>query len=207
MTTDQVKKILLFGGTFDPIHLGHIASVQFFIEKLNIDQTILIPAASPPHKQHQTQTPFTHRHAMCLLAAKEIANCTVTDCEANRCGPSFSYDTVAEIKATLDKSTQLYWLIGADTLSWLPTWHRFKEFVDLCTIVTASRPGFHFDGTLYKSVLSVMALDQLENHIIPSPQHDISATQIRENIRKQIEINDLTLPKIATYINQNKLYL
>jgi len=207
MTTDQPRKILLFGGTFDPIHFGHIESVKFIIEKLNIDQTILIPAGTPPHKQHQSQTAFVHRHKMCQLAKKEIANCIVTDCEASRQGPSFSYETVKALKATMDDLTRVYWLIGADTLSGLPTWHRFNAFVDLCTIVTASRPGFHFDRTMYEAVLSTSALDHLESHIINSPQHNISATGIRDKVRKGIDVASLTLPEIATYIKQNDLYL
>jgi len=206
--TDKHPGILLFGGTFDPIHNGHIQIARFVAAKLSVQKVIFIPSAHPPHKEIHSLTPAPMRLALTQLALADDDLFEVSDCELNRRGPSFTLDTVRYFRTLYDPDTPLYWLIGADTISELPGWYKVDKLLEECTIVTARRPGYHaqLDPALFQTVLTPAQITRLQQHIIYTPQFDISATDIRSRIRRGLPVNELIPPKVLQYITDNNLY-
>ena len=209
--TNQLTKVLLFGGTFDPVHNGHLEIARFMANRLAVGRTIFIPAAQPPHKNDVFYSPFQYRIRMLRLAIGNDNLFDVSDCELNRPGPSYTLDTVKHFRQQLHKHTKLYWLIGADTLAQLHTWHKPAQLIQLCTIVTALRPSCPdyttADLSVLKPVLNDQQIQQLRTHIYPSPLINISSTNIRQRIRQGQTIDNLTPAPVVHFIKQNKLYL
>jgi len=202
------KGILLFGGTFDPIHNGHLIIARSAAEKLRVERVVLIPSANPPHKNHSSLTPIRHRLAMTRLAAAGSELFEVSDCELNRPGPSFTLDTVRHFREQNGPNVPLYWLVGGDTIKELACWYKVEQLVDECTIVTAGRPGcdMEVDFGVFRGKLSDEQIARLKQFILETPLVDISATQIRSRVRHDLTISDLTPPAVRDYIIENKLY-
>lgn len=202
------KGILLFGGTFDPIHNGHLIIARSAAEKLGVERVVLIPSANPPHKNHSSLTPARHRLVMTELAVRDYELFEVSDCELQRHGPSFTLDTVRYFREQNGPDIPLYWLIGGDTMKELVCWYKVERLVDECTIVTASRPGcdMEVDFTVFRDKLSDDQITRLKQFILDTPLVDISATNIRHRIRRGQAISDLIPTAVRDYIIENKLY-
>ncbi len=204
----QLSAVLLFGGTFDPVHNGHVEIARFMARRLSVERVILIPAAQPPHKRDIKFSPFQYRIEMLRLAVGDDSLFDVSDCELKRFGPSYTLDTVKYFRQQLGGDVGLYWLIGADTLVQLHTWYKPAELMQLCTIVTALRPGCQTtDLSTLKPVLNGQQIQQLKDHIYVTPLINISSTDIRRRVKQGLSIDKLTPPAVACYIKQNKLYL
>ena len=139
------QAILLFGGTFDPIHHGHLIVARQVAERLGVKKVVLIPSARPPHKHSSVVANAEHRLRMVQLAVEADALFDVCDCELRRAGVSYTLDTVRHLRDLHGPAIRLYWLIGADTIRELPNWHKLADLLNECTIVTASRPGSSAD--------------------------------------------------------------
>ncbi|MCK5272372.1 MAG: nicotinate (nicotinamide) nucleotide adenylyltransferase [Sedimentisphaerales bacterium] len=202
------KGILLFGGTFDPIHNGHLIIAESAAEKLGVEKVVLIPSANPPHKNHSSLTPIRHRLAMTRLAVAGNELFEVSDCELKRDGPSFTFDTVRYFREQNGPNIPLYWLIGGDTIKELACWYKVEQLVDECTIVTAGRPNCDMETGfgVFRGKLSDEQIARLKQFILETPLVDISATQIRSRIRRGQDISDLTPLAVQDYIIENKLY-
>ena len=202
------KGILLFGGTFDPIHNGHLVIARSAAEKLRAQRVVLVPSANPPHKNHSSLTPARHRLVMTELAVRGQELFEVSDCELKRPGPSFTIDTVRYFRERYGPNIPLYWLIGGDTIKELVLWYEVEQLVDECTIVTAGRPGcdIEVDFTVFRDKLSDEQIARLKQFILDTPLVDISATDIRHRIRSSLTISDLTPPAVRDYIIENNLY-
>ncbi len=199
--------ILLFGGTFDPIHNGHLTIVRDAAAQLQAGKVYLIPSARPPHKQASAVTPAEHRLAMCHLAVGDDPLFEVSDCETRRDGPSYTIDTVKYFRKELGGGAHLYWLIGADTLADLPDWRRIGRLLEKCTIVTAARPGY--DPSALESLrgaLSEEQINRIREHVLATPLVDISATEIRRRIEQGKPIEGQLSPAVVDYINRYNLY-
>lgn len=202
------KGILLFGGTFDPIHNGHLIIAESAAEKLGVEKVALIPSANPPHKNHSSLTPIRHRLAMTRLAVAGNELFEVSDCELKRDGPSFTFDTVRYFREQNGPNIPLYWLIGGDTIKELACWYKVEQLVDECTIVTAGRPNCDMETGfgVFRGKLSDEQIARLKQFILETPLVDISATNIRHRIRRCLPISDLTPLAVRDYIIENKLY-
>ena len=202
------KGILLFGGTFDPIHNGHLIIARSAAEKLRVERVVLVPSANPPHKNHSSLTPARHRLAMTRLAVAGNELFEVSDCELKRAGPSFTFDTVRHFREQNGPNVSLYWLIGGDTIKELACWYKVEQLVDECTIVTAGRPNCDMETGfgVFRGKLSDEQIARLKQFILETPLVDISATNIRHRIRRGLTISDLTPPTVQDYIIENKLY-
>jgi nicotinate-nucleotide adenylyltransferase len=145
----------LFGGTFDPIHRGHIALAQAAQEKFELGRVLFVPANIPPHKQKQPLTPFAHRYAMTVLATMSeksflpsLLEAPAEEIPAGRKAagatpaPNYSIDTVRRVKQTLKKSDQLFFLIGIDAFRDIANWHKSVDLFQECEFLVASRPGY-----------------------------------------------------------------
>jgi len=206
--TDKHPGILLFGGTFDPIHNGHIQIARLIAAKLTVHKVIFIPSAHPPHKEPHSLTPAPMRLALTQLALEGDDLFEVSDCELHRRGPSFTLDTIRYFRDQFGPDTTLYWLIGADTISELPGWYKVNQLVEQCTIVTARRPGYQaqLSSALFQNVLTPAQITRLQQHVIDTPEFDISATDIRSRLRRGLTVNELIPPKVLQYITDNNLY-
>jgi nicotinate-nucleotide adenylyltransferase len=202
-----VDRILLFGGSFDPLHNGHLIVSRHIAEQLGLARIVLIPSAAPPHKLDRALTPASHRLAMCRAVAAEDPQFEVSDCEVGRPGPNYTIHTIEHFRTTARGKAEYCWLIGMDSLSELSTWHRADELVDACTIITAARPGFAApDDAVLAGRFSPQQIARLRRHIAASPRIDISGTDIRARGAAGRSIRYLVPEPVRRYIADHGLY-
>lgn len=202
-----MARILLFGGSFDPIHHGHLIVSRCAAEALGAARVVLIPGASPPHKQDAALAPAADRLDLCRLAVRGDPLFEVNDWETRQAGPSFTLRTVRHFRETLPVQTRLYWLIGMDSLVELASWYRVGELAGLCTLVTAARPGFACpDLAPLGKLLSAGQLRELEEHILQTPLIDISASDIRARLRTGASVRYLVPESVRAAIEVRGLY-
>lgn len=199
------KKLGILGGTFDPIHLGHLLTVECIRKELGLEGVLFIPAYVAPHKIGEEFAPVTDRYHMTELAVSEYPFFSVSDIEIRRAGVSYTYDTLLALKAEYGSEYDLYFIIGADSAVELKTWHRIAELMQLCYFVAAARPGFEPHKAELKESFGEMA----EKKIlwVHTPEIDISSTEIRERVRNHKSVKNLVPEEVAEYIRQKDLYL
>jgi nicotinate-nucleotide adenylyltransferase len=200
-------KALLFGGSFDPVHHGHLIVARSVAEQIGVQRIWLVPAACPPHKPQRVLAPGQDRLAMCRLAVAGDPLFEVTDCELVRGGPSYTLLTVQEFARALPAGSELFWLIGTDSLAELAGWHQVRELVRGCTLVTARRAGSAVpDEAALASIVGAEAAARIRSYILPTPRIDISATEVRERVAAGRDIRYLVPPAVAEYIAARGLY-
>jgi nicotinate-nucleotide adenylyltransferase len=192
---------LCFGGTFNPIHHGHLLCARAAAENLGFDRIVLFPSAQPPHKPGIVDLASAeHRLAMCRLAAQDQPELfEVNDLELHRATPSYTIDTAQILKA--QGWPKVSWLIGADMLLYLPQWHRAEELVEAVDFVILARPGWTLDWSGLPALFR-----RLEKNVVSAPLIDISATQIRQRVKEGRSIAWMTPSSVAEYIQLNRLY-
>ena len=191
------KKVGILGGTFDPIHMGHLVLAEQVREKFQLERVIFIPCASPPHKTEQKLSPADDRFEMTKLALEGNPYFFVSDIELKREGLSYTVETLRELKEFY-RDSEIYFLTGSDVLDEITTWKDPEEIYKLAKIVIGVRPGFDkFDHEDHFAKTSI---------IINITGIDISSTQIREKVRKGESIKYLVPPKVEEYIKNRNLY-
>lgn len=201
------RRIGLYGGCFDPIHFGHLISARSIAEAIDLSHIVLIPSARPPHKDHVRVTDAAHRLAMARLAVEGDSLFEVSDLELHRAGPSYTYDTVEECRRLYGAEAELFWLIGADSLPELPTWHRIAQLVERVTIVTATRPGWRPPKTdLLSHAMAESAARLLLENCVVTPGIEISASDIRTRLVEGRSIRYLTPEPVRSYIDEEGFY-
>jgi len=191
------RKIGILGGTFDPIHLGHLVLAEQVKEKLRLDQVIFIPSANPPHKTKRKLSPAKDRFRMTKLALKNNPGFSISDIEVKRKGLSYTVDTLRELK-NLFPDQKIFFLTGSDVLNEIQTWKDPEQIYKLVKVVIAIRPCFDiFDFENYFAKKSI---------IVPINGVKISSTQIREKIRRGQSIRYLVPAKVEEYIKKKNLY-
>ena len=202
----KTKPILIYGGTFDPIHNGHLIVVRAVAEQLDVERIILVPSANPPHKLDKAVTDARHRLAMTHLAVENDPLFEVSDCELHRRGPSYTLLTLNYFQEKYSNQ-KLYWLIGADTILDLPNWYEIGKLADACQIVTAGRPGYDLQNLQeLEGVLTTEQLHRFKKHILSTPLIEISATDIRKRVRENLPISFMLPEKVVQYIKDCKIY-
>ncbi|HCG91021.1 MAG TPA: nicotinate (nicotinamide) nucleotide adenylyltransferase [Dehalococcoidia bacterium] len=198
-----MKKVGIFGGTFDPIHFGHLSLAENIYDSCGLDTVIFIPAYSPLLREgKQPVASSIHRYNMTKLAISECNYFEISDVELLRKGPSYMIDTV-ETFLNISADIELFLIIGSDNIDKLPFWHRKDELLKLCTLLVYERPGYEPN----KTDLSLIIGDENSSIIISGPQNIESATEIRKQIYENHDISH-TIPKnVLNYIMENKLYL
>jgi nicotinate-nucleotide adenylyltransferase len=191
------KKLGVLGGTFDPIHVGHLVLAEQVREKFQLEKIIFIPSASPPHKTEQKLSPANHRFEMTRLAVEGNRYFFVSDIELKREGLSYTVETLRRLKE-LYKDSEIYFLTGSDVLDEITTWKDPEVIYKLAKIVIAVRPGFDEldpkDHFAKKSIIAKIT------------GVDISSTQIREKVKKGESIKYLVPAKVEEYIRKKNLY-
>lgn len=197
-------KIGIIGGTFDPIHHGHLIAAQWAKEELNLDKVIFIPAANPPHKEGQEILDEKYRYIMVSLAIKDNPHFTVSDHEIQRGGKSYTIDTLKHFKKVYPDS-ELLFIMGLDSLLSLDTWKDVEGLMQLCTFVAATRPGYDIDKS--EKIFEKLPPGIKDKIIfLEIPELEISSTLIRDRVRQGKSIKYLVPEVIEQYIYENNIY-
>jgi len=202
------EKIILFGGTFDPVHTGHIVVAEAAAEKIGASMVSLIPARRSPHKEQKPAAPDNDRIAMLKLAVAGKSLFQISPVELNRAEPSYTIDTIRYFRRRLGPDCRLYWLIGADMLKDLPKWYKINELLNECNISVMYRGGFgrpDFDTLAGK--LNAENIEKLRQNMIETPLIEISSTDIRQKISQNQDVSKFLHPDVLDYIKTHRLYL
>lgn len=197
-------KLGIVGGTFDPIHLGHLLIAEMAREALKLELVLYVPAADPPHKQELRKSPAYHRQAMVErgIAGNPCFKLSTVDLE--RPGPHYSTDTVRLIREQYSLGADdCYFIIGGDSLADLPDWHQPAELIQLCRLAVACRPGYQPDLTDLEAALPGLSarLDWVE-----MPAIELSATDIRARVGEGRSIRYQVTESVREYITEYRLY-
>ncbi|MBM3247959.1 MAG: nicotinate-nucleotide adenylyltransferase [Candidatus Omnitrophica bacterium] len=189
-----MKRIGIFGGTFDPIHNGHIMIAEEVFKELNLDKIIFVPANIPPHKLHIKIANAQDRYNMTKLAVDYNDNFEVSDIELKRQGPSYSIDTINELKENIKQDAEFYFIIGSDSIPELRYWKDFNKLLKIVKFVVVNRPRHGFKG-VPPGALRI----QLRGM-------DISSSKIRNRIKEAESVDSLVPEEVKQYITKQGLY-
>lgn len=195
----------IYGGSFDPVHFGHLLMAESFREQFELDQLWLIPAAQPPHKQHRKLAPAKDRLEMLNLATSGHAALSVSTIEIDRDGVSYTVDTLSAV-AEENPDAKLFLLIGSESLADLPTWREPKRICELATPAVVHRRGTDVDFDVLAGLVSQERLAQIRDCQIDNPMIEISSTDIRERIATGRSIRYRTPRAVEKYIETHGLY-
>lgn len=198
------RRLGIFGGTFDPIHTGHLVTAEAVRDEYKLDKVLFIPAAQPPHKQHQQLAPARQRFEMALLATASNINFEVLTLELERPGLSYTVDTVHELLQMYGMGTEFYFITGADTIGEIHTWHHIGELLSLCHFVAATRPGCKPDMDMICQHLGKAGMEHI--HRLSTPALEISSTDIRSRVRQGLSVKYIVPEPVEAYIYKEGLY-
>jgi nicotinate-nucleotide adenylyltransferase len=198
-------KIGVLGGTFDPVHLGHIKMAEEVREALGLAEVIIVPAGQPMSKSTDRVTPAEQRIAMLRLAVVGKPHLKVSYMEIERPGPSYTVDTIAALKKRYGGKAEIYFILGWDSLAQLAEWREPGRIIEMCFLVAVPRPGFTRPGlaALEKGIPGISK----KVIFMEKPRLDISATVIREKVARHEAIDRFVPGLVAEYIQKHRLYL
>ncbi len=202
-----MKKTALFGGSFDPIHIGHTTVIAAAAEQIGAEKTIFIPAKHSPLKDISPYASDLDRLKMISLAIAGNEKFDLSDYELTKSSPSYTLDTVSYFQQQLGSDTLIYWLAGADTIKELDCWYGAEELIDECRLCLMYRAGCDrpdFSG--FKKLWGKARVEKLQQNIIETPLIDISSTQIRNALAAGGDVTEMLAPAVADYISKNHLY-
>jgi nicotinate-nucleotide adenylyltransferase len=203
----MTHRLALFGGTFDPIHRGHVAVAQSAGEQIGADRVIFIPARCSPLKGFFPLASDEDRLAMIRLAMQGHATFDVSDWELQRAAPSYTLDTVRHFQSLYGAQTQLHWLIGADAVNDLMHWYKIDELVDACHLTIMYRGGYDVPAfEKYIALWSPEKIEKLRENVVQTPSIDISSTEVRSRLSAGEDVRDLLHPDVIEYIRKHRLY-
>lgn len=196
----------ILGGTFDPIHDGHLALATEAMRELDLDHLLFVPNADPPHKQDQPVTPARHREAMVALAIEPVPAFVLSRLELERPGPSYAVDTVAELarQSQAEGRPEPWFVMSAEVLDDFHTWRAPERILELCRVAVAPRPGAEpLDGSWVRSRFPGR---EERFRFLPGPELDIASTAIRARVAAGQSIAGLVPASVLGYIERHGLY-
>ena len=213
----QARRIGILGGTFDPIHEGHVQTALAARTALDLDPVILMPARVPPHRQQGPSASMFHRFAMAALAVNGLAGIVVSDEELCAAGPSYTALTLERMAARGIEPSQIFFIIGADAFAEIETWYRYPDVLDLARFVVIARPGVTL-STLSDRLPRLRdrlrsARDRTSTSgepaifLVDAPTPDVSSTEIRRRLRSGESISGLVPPAVEAHIREHQLYV
>ena len=202
--SDLKRKIGIMGGTFDPIHTGHLVTAEAVRIEYGLEKVLFIPAANPPHKQHSKVTPAMHRYIMTVMATYSNSYFHVSPIELERPGLSYTIDTLLALIEKYGEKTEFYFIIGADTVADLPTWRHIDQLLELAYFIAATRPGCIC--SLDDIITKFGNIGQKKIQRLATPELEISSTDIRERVRQGRSIKYIVPESVESYIFKEGLY-
>ena len=201
------RRIALFGGSFDPIHLGHTRVARAAAEQIRAERTIFIPAKCSPLKSFWPYARDEDRLNMVTLATADDDSFAVSDCELQRVTPSFTLDTVRLFRREYGEDTAIHWLLGADSIKDLVHWHRIEELLDECNLTTMQRAGHAPpDFNRLESLWGAQRIAKLKRNVVQTPLVDVSSTEVRRRLAAHEDVSGMLHPDVLTYIREHSLY-
>lgn len=196
-------RVGIVGGTFDPIHVGHLAAAREVQEALGLDKVRFIPSARPPHRPDSPGASGYHRLQMARLAVADMPGWEVSDLELAREGKSYTYDTLTTIGREGLSPLQIFFITGADAFAEIGTWYRYPDVLTLANFVVVDRPG-----TALASLRQRLPEDTARSNVILLEANTpaVSATDIRGRVARGESIDGLVPPAVSAYIKKNSLY-
>jgi nicotinate-nucleotide adenylyltransferase len=199
-------RIGILGGTFNPVHLGHLIIAQNALEKYELSKVLFVPSATPPHKKASALASATHRVAMLNSVIESDPRFEVSDIEVVRKGPSYSVDTVAQLRE-MHPGAELYFIIGSDSLTELHMWKEIRKLLTMCTFVTFARPGSSISAiTPERLKLEAPWPERLLAKVSSLHMVDISSSEIRYRVAEGMSIRYLVPQAVEIHIAENHLY-
>ncbi len=197
------KRIGVLGGTFDPIHIGHLILAVEARHQLQLDRVYLAPAGDPPHKQDNPISPVRHRLAMCRLAVADDSGIDISLIDAERPGPHYTSDMLRLLRARVDAEAQLFFLMGLDSLRDLPTWHEPLWLVRNCRLVALQRHDVEIDWPALEALLPGVRARVV---ILDMPEVEFASSVLRERVRSGQPIRYQVPHAVERYIREHGLY-
>ena len=201
------KRIGVLGGTFNPIHMGHLIMAEEVCKHHHLSKILFIPTYIPPHKYVNDLAEAHHRYQMIKAAISEKSKFQVSDLEIMREGKSYTIDTIQEILNHYGEDSEVYLIMGADSLNELELWKDIKRLSQLCHFVIVNRPGFKTEAsTRLLEIIgndNILDMERLRIEIAPV---DISSTNIRNRLNDKVEIKGLVPERVESYIKEHGLY-
>ncbi|MGH2363593.1 MAG: nicotinate-nucleotide adenylyltransferase [Chloroflexota bacterium] len=197
-------RVGVFGGTYDPIHYGHLVAGEEARCAMDLDRVLYVPNARPPHKEHKISA-VEQRLEMIRLAIAHNPAFVLSTIEIDRPGLSYSVDTIATLREELGPEVELYFILGEDALADLPTWHQAQRLLELCRLIAVNRPGYHsFSLRLLERQLPGVSE---RVHSVRVPELAIWSTELRARVSSGLPIRYLVPDSVLDYIQRNGLYL
>ena len=200
---DTTYRLGIMGGTFDPIHIGHLACAEQARDTFELDAVIFIPAGAPVFKKNQVITPAHQRFEMCRLAVQSNPAFDVSDIEIRRDGDTYTVDTLRELRAHYPSNVELYFITGADAVFSIVRWRESAAIADLAQLIAVTRPGYTLssDKRAYLAENSNFSVTYLEVTALA-----ISSSDLRHRVEQGKSIRYLTMQRVFDYIHEKGLY-
>lgn len=195
----------VLGGTFDPIHLGHLIVAEEVRARLDLSEVIFVPTGQPWLKRNSPIAPAEHRIRMVRLAIADKPYFKLSTVEMERPGPSYSVDTIAELQGQVGARDEIFFILGWDSLAQLPLWREPSRFIQMCHLVAVPRPGYSVPD-LKKLEVEISGLSK-RVILMDKPEIDISATEIRKRVTQGLSISHLVPRPVERYIKRHGLYI
>jgi nicotinate-nucleotide adenylyltransferase len=200
-------RVGIFGGTFDPIHLGHLEAASAAQRAVSLDRVLLLPSRTPPHRSSEPRASVFHRFAMAALAAAE-REWLVSDLELRREGPSYTALTLEALHREGHTASQLYFITGSDAFADVSTWYDYPRILGLANFVVVSRPGAPRASDLIPTAGSATHRPAAPVvFTVEAPTPDVSSTEIRRRVAAGESIDGLVPPSVAGHIRRHRLYV
>jgi nicotinate-nucleotide adenylyltransferase len=221
---EQRKRIAIFGGTFDPIHSGHLEIARRILPLFAIDEVLFVPARLAPHKLDRVVTLAWHRHAMLVLATKAEPRLCISTFELDEPERQYTVDTLQHFRSRFGETVDLFFVMGADSWAEITTWHQWQRLLTLANVIVATRPGFgvsiehvvaetktavvHVHGLQENTDVQTLAGVAPKVFVTDAVMIDVSATEVRRAAResRNERLNSLVPPEVADYIRKYRLY-
>ncbi len=192
------------GGTFDPIHIGHLIVAEEARSRLNLAEVLFVPAGQPWLKTSSPISAAEHRVQMVRLAIADKPYFKLSTMEVERPGPSYTVDTIAELQGQLDAGDELFFILGWDNLAQLPQWHEPSRLIKMCRLVAVPRVGYAVpDLNSLEAVITGLSQRVI---MLDKPEVDIDATEIRNRVAQGLSVSHLVPEPVERYIKDHGLY-
>ena len=218
------RRVAIYGGTFDPVHNGHVEVARRVLQLFELEEVIFVPACVPPHKRNANITSAFHRFAMLALATEQDQKLRVATVELDEPQYPYAVDTVGRIRAALGEQSELFFLMGADSWLEIKSWHEWRRLLTLCNFIVMTRPGYELDRAAAADMpipvvnvfgvvgrqWDIMRMDNATPHafLTDAVSSDISAARIRAAVRSgdYTSLKVMVPAAVATYIEKYDLY-
>jgi nicotinate-nucleotide adenylyltransferase len=216
------KRLGVYGGTFDPIHIGHIEIARLVVRQFALDELLIIPAYRPPHKTHDEISEARHRYTMAALAFKDETRIQVSKMEIEAPERPYTIQTMERLRGEYGEATRLFFVMGADSFAEITSWREYRRLLTITNLIVITRPGnqlslTHLDEELRAKVIDlrgpadpgtnrVQTTDNCLIYLTDVVNRAVSSTEIRRRVRHQESLAGLTTPEVIDYIEKHKLY-